>query len=223
MKSVITADIINYSGLTSHQGDLVLSRVHALFDTLGSLRNNMDDRFSIRRGDNIQMELSVPGEALRVALLLRSAINSIVPGHRQGKRIPTLQVRIAIGIGGVTAERSSVDESAGEAYTLSGRLLDRMKENKRYLAIRTGDENINRELDTECRLLEVILSNWQVSSAEVIYWTLLGYTEKKTAEKLGISQPAVNQRKKNAGWFAIEGMLERFEELTDILEKKSKK
>ena len=217
VKAVITADLVNYSRLTPRQGDLVLERVKASFGDTGILRHNVDDHFSIRRGDNIQIELSAPEEALRAALLLRSTINSIVFDRARKKRNPVLQIRIAVGVGEITSERDSVDESSGDAYTLSGRLLDGMKKSKRYLAIRTGDEQINRELDTECRLLEVILNNWKVSSAEVIYWTLQGHKEQKIAEVLGISHPAVNQRKKNAGWPAIERMLARFRELMEIL------
>jgi predicted transcriptional regulator len=46
---------------------------------------------------------------------------------------------------------------------------------------------------------------------------LSGLDEKKTAARLGISQSAVNQRKRSAGWNAVSALLDRYEELMDKL------
>jgi replicative superfamily II helicase len=108
-----------------------------------------------------------------------------------------------------------VNESTGDAYTYSGRTLDSMKKYKRNLAIKTNDVSICRELETEFKLLEVILSGWTINSAEVIYWTLLELNENEISEKLKVTQSAVNQRKKTAGWIGIEPLLERFTELME--------
>jgi len=42
---------------------------------------------------------------------------------------------------------------------------------------------------------------------------LLNYKEKEIQEKLKVSQSAVNQRKKTAGWNGIDALLKRFEKL----------
>lgn len=88
-----------------------------------------------------------------------------------------------------------------------------MKKNKRTLAIKTGNDELDAELETAFKLLEVIMSGWGVTSAEVLYWTLLGLTENKIRDKIGKTQSAINQRKRTAGWSGIEPLLERFEEL----------
>ena len=131
---------------------------------------------------------------------------------REGKK-PDVDVRIAIGIGEITGKRTMVNESTGDAYTFSGRVLDSMKKNKCTIAIKTGDDSLNRELETEFRLLEVVLSGWTVAAAEVIYWTLLGLNESEIGHQLKKSQSAINQRKKTAGWVGIEPLLHRFSEL----------
>ena len=104
-------------------------------------------------------------------------------------------------------------ESTGDAYTFSGRTLDAMKKQKRTIAIKTANEKLNAELDTELALLEEIMFKWTVNSAEVLYWKLLGLNEYGVSQQLKISQPAINHRKKHAGWNGIEILLERFEQL----------
>jgi hypothetical protein len=212
MNAVITADIIDYSSLSTEQENLVLNVLHETFKLAGELRTNLDGAFRIRRGDNIQIELDWPQKALRSALLLKAAINKL-PLNNGKKTRPGVDIRIAIGIGEILGKRSEVDESTGVAYSLSGRTLDSMKKHKRAIAIKTMDEAINAELDTEFKLLEVIMSGWTIHSAEVIYWIMLGLNEKEISNKLNISQSAINQRKKTAGWNGIEPLIRRFEEL----------
>ncbi|NPA37456.1 MAG: hypothetical protein GXO47_11475 [Chlorobi bacterium] len=218
MKAVITADIIDYSGLDSAKADEVLKVLHGLFGELKSVRSNVFEGFSVRRGDSIQGEVSDARDSLRVALMLKTAINRISFGQGKKRKSP-VNVRIAIGVGEVISERDTVGQSFGEAYLFSGRLLDSMKKQKRVIAAKTIDEEVNMELDTEFRLLEVIMNNWKVTSADVLYLTLSGFDEKQTALRLGISQSAVNQRKKSAGWNAVNAMLKRYEDLIDKLNK----
>jgi hypothetical protein len=211
MSAVITADIINYSKLSPDEQDKLIGVIHKTFGNNSDIRTNVgDSSFAITRGDNIQIELKNADQALRAALLLKSAIKKIVPGT--GNKTPA-DVRIAIGIGDISARRKNVGESTGNAYTFSGRTLDSMKKQKRTLAVKTNNTRLDAELDTELRLLEVILSGWTVNSAEVIFLTIPGLTEQEISNNLKISQSAVNQRKKSAGWAGIEPLLKRYEEL----------
>lgn len=214
MNAVITADIVDYSKLSTEEEDIVINVIYETFENVVDLRTNITDSFVITRGDNIQIELEEPEEALKAALILKAAINKITLNKRNINK-PILNIRIAIGIGDITSKRKNVNESTGDAYTFSGRTLDMMKKYKRTLAIKTGNNILNSELETEFKLLEVILSGWTINSAEVIYWTLLGFNEKEISKKLNKSQPAINQRKKTAGWIGIEPLLIRFKELIE--------
>jgi len=212
MNAVITADIIAYSRLSIDEQDSVLSAIYDTLEGRMNARTNVDSSFLISRGDSIQIELDKASDALRAALLLKTGINQIAI-HKGNKNKPVIDVRIAIGIGGISKKRAYVNESTGDAYTFSGRTLDLMKKSKRTLAIKTFSEVFNAELETEFLLLEVIMSGWTIYSAEVIYWKLLGLNEKEISIQLKKSQSAINQRNKAAGWHGIESLLERFESL----------
>jgi hypothetical protein len=211
MNAVITADVIDSTKLSVEGEDLVLKTIYETFGKDSTIRTNVDESyFKITGGDKIQIELDDATNALKTALLLKTAINKI---SMLNDRKPSIDVRIAIGLGEVAAKRPNVNESSGEAYTNSGRTLDSMKKNKRTFAIKTGNDSLDAELETEFKLLEVIMSGWVVTSAEALYWTLIGLNEIEISEKLKVTQSAINQRKKTAGWTGVEALLQRFEEL----------
>lgn len=212
MKAVITADIADYTSITANEVTTVLDSMHSMFSQVKSVRTNLDNTLSIQRGDSIQGEVANPADALKVALLLKTSINRVLFDD-ENKRSKLMEVRIAIGIGEIDVVRDTVNETLGEAYVFSGRTLDTMKKKKQTLAIKTNNNNWNAEIETEFKLLEEIMKNWQISSAEVMYWVLLGYDDKSIAEKIGITRSAIVQRKKTAGWNGVKALIERFETL----------
>ena len=207
MDAVITADIIGYTKLTNSDADNVLNTIHSLFSELTLDRNNLSSNFSIKRGDSIQGEISNPADALKIALLLKTAVKKLKVDSKN------LDIRIAIGVGNIDNKRNSIDESFGEAYIYSGRSLDNMKNDRRVFVAKTNNTVIDEELDVELILLEAIMSGWKTTSAEVLYYTLLGFNETEIAERLNVSQSAINQRKKTAGWVAVEALVNRYEKL----------
>ena len=78
--------------------------------------------------------------------------------------------------------------------------------------LKTSNIDINAEFDTSLALFDFIADRWSTASAEVIFYLLQGLKEKEIAQIVGISQSAVNQRKKAAGWDPISVLLKRFEE-----------
>ncbi|MDX1762483.1 MAG: helix-turn-helix domain-containing protein, partial [Christiangramia sp.] len=85
------------------------------------------------------------------------------------------------------------------------------KKENRKLKIKTPITEVNKEFDTSFFLFDTISDKWSTASAEVIYYLLKGFKETEIADELGISQSAVNQRKKAAGWDAIEALLDRYQ------------
>jgi len=49
----------------------------------------------------------------------------------------------------------------------------------RKIAIKTNDSRLDEELETEFKLLEVIMAGWRRTSVEVLYLILLGLSEKQ--------------------------------------------
>lgn len=223
IKAVITGDIIE-SSLLQPETKALLSNV--LRRTLKGWEEKFEMKSELYRGDSFQCLLNKPIVALRVSLLIKTYIKSLNPSEpfdiymRKNPQISKSEVitkwlvdaRLAIGIGEVDLEMKSIATSDGEAFQISGRLLDEIKSVKQTLAIKTRDSN-NNELETELILLDNIMSRATALQCEVINLKLLGFTEMNIAKKLKIQQSAVNQRSVSAGWNAIDKMVKRFEQI----------
>ena len=211
MKAVITADIINSTKLDEREASILLTHLHATIKELANIKFNIHNNFVIKRGDSIQGELEHASDALRFALILKTAINRLVLVKNNTRNV-AIDIRIAIGIGNVISN-GTINESSGEAYINSGRTLDSMKKEKRVFNIKTPDEEITNELETEFKLLEIIMDRWTLSSANILYYILLEKKETEVAEILRVTQSAINQAKKRVGWNGIESLIIRYEKL----------
>ena len=103
-------------------------------------------------------------------------------------------------------------EGDGEAFRRSGQTLDVMKGDQR-LIIRTPWKEVDTEFDIACALLDALVTRWSAEQAQAILGQIRGLTQEKAAREFGISQPAVRQRLKSAGGWAIEELCRRYERL----------
>lgn len=206
MIAVITADLID----STNYSEILMSRVMAVLkeEFLDIEKKLPSSDFNIYRGDSFQGVLQNPAVALAVMLHLKTAISSISTTKKGKSREADL--RIAIGIGSLDFQGKTIEESNGQAFQFSGRSLDEMKYEGRKTRLKTPNETINGEFDASLFLLDEITDRWSTASAEVIYFLLKGFKEKEIATELGISQSAVNQRKKAAGWEAVNALLMRY-------------
>lgn len=218
--AIITGDVIQSTRMNVEYRDW-------LFKQIASALKQWDKDFGMRsetfRGDSFQSLVKKPSDALKLALLQKTYIRSLNPSdiyevgkkntaNRKGILVPTwiFDARIAIGIGNVDLLANRLAGSGGEAFQLSGHLLDKIKNKKQSLAISTNDQ-FKEELETEFILLDALISKTTALQCEVINRKLLGYTEIEIAKKLDIMQSAVNQRSNSGNWNAIESMIKRFE------------
>lgn len=209
MIAVISADLLSSTNYSSELLERVLTALNEEFKLIKKDSENTE--FEIFRGDSFQ-GIVKPEDALKIALLIKTSINRL---HSQESKNSNsfrkeADLRMSIGIGSYDFKRDSILESNGQAFQLSGRTLDEMKNEGRKLKLSTPVENINQEFNTSLFLFEVIADKWSTASAEVIYYLLQGMKETDIAAEIGISQSAVNQRKKAAGWDAIEILVERY-------------
>lgn len=209
MIAVISADLLSSSNYSSELLERVLTALNEEFKLIK--KDSAQTEFEIYRGDSFQ-GIVQPQDALKIALLIKTSINRL---HSQDSKNSNsfkkeADLRISIGIGSHDFKRASILESNGQAFQLSGRTLDDMKNEGRKLMLSTPDKNINQEFNTSLFLFEIISDKWSTASAEVVYYLLQGMKETDIAGAIGISQSAVNQRKKAAGWDAIEVLIDRY-------------
>ncbi|AVR46294.1 hypothetical protein C7S20_14040 [Christiangramia fulva] len=211
MIAVISADLLNSSGYSHTLLEKVLHVLKLEFDILKESGSD----FRIYRGDSFQGILKNPEEALRVVLKIKTAINQLDESDLSNKRNMAIKadMKCAIGIGTYDFERESIAEANGQAFQFSGRTLDSMKTLNRKTQLKTPVEAVNEEFNTSLFLFDTLADKWSTASAEVIYYLLKGLKETEIAEELDISQSAVNQRKKAAGWEAINALLLRYEKV----------
>lgn len=200
MKVIISGDLVNSRGYKPAALSQILDLLHQELEALTNAS------FKVFRGDSFQGSIEHPEDALSTVLRVRTALNSL---SLEGvKHLP--DVRTSIGIGSINLTRDSILESNGEAFQFSGAGLDAMKDDHKRIALTTADPEINGEFATSFALLDSIMSKWSQASAEVVYFLILGHTEQEIATKLGISQSAINARKKVAQWDAIKLLMARY-------------
>lgn len=215
IKGVITGDIIESTKLSDDENNTLIQGLKYIID---ELEQNKTIRGEIFRGDSLQCLVHKPSQTLKIALLIKTYVKGIDSINKKQKNEldklinkPIFDIRLAIGIGEINSEKEKLSISQGEAFNLSGRLLDDMK-NKQTIAIKTNDK-YKEELDTSFKLLDFIVSNATQNQCEVIYYKLKGLTEIEISEKIGINQSAINQRSNSSGWSSINSLIQRFESI----------
>ncbi len=211
--AILTGDIVNSTKLSENE------RVELIYQlkNISQADEKIDLKIEIYRGDGFQVEVKKAKEALMYSILLRAFFKG---KHHFIFKENNYDARIAIGIGekkisfldaileGIV---DTLGERDGEAFRNSGRLLDEMKKKQNLIAISTSNDALNEDLDINLCLLEEIISNWKPLQADVIFYKILGYTENSIAEKLNVSQSAINQTAKAAGWWVVEKLLNYYE------------
>jgi len=204
--AVITGDVIDSSSYSTVQRELINNTMQEIVTSLSSSTSDWVQY----RGDSIQGILSSPQQALRYLLLLKSKMKSIVFDDKQRGAI--VDMRIAIGIGTIEIIGKDIASSDGKAFQLSGRALDEMKGKNHTITFSKAWEEENSPWNVIMSLLDQIVHDWSSASAEVVHLLLKGKSDAEISEWLDVSRSAVSQRKKYAGWDAIEKTLLYFED-----------
>jgi len=206
MKSgaIITGDIVNSTKLTVEGREIMLNNLQLIPEVLSPVQ---EVSIEIFRGDSFQLGISNAASALRCALAIRAWLRC----HKvYGSNV--LDARLAIGIGTLDYESDALSTSDGEAYRLSGRLLDDM--NKSRLEIRTPWHEVNEELKLSTAFADDIVSSWSQNQSKIILQrlvTLKNHVE--LSQELGISRQMVDKSLKASNEELIEAYIKRYEYL----------
>lgn len=202
--AIITGDIINSTKLTVEGREIMLKSLQLIPKVLSSVQNVSIEIF---RGDSFQLGISKAESAVRCALAIRALLRS----HKVSDS-NVLDARLAIGVGTLDYESDALSTSDGEAYRLSGRLLDDM--NKSRLEIRTPWHEVNEELKLSTAFVDDIVSSWSQNQSKIILRSLISLkTHVELSQELEISRQMVDKSLKASKEELIEAYIERYETL----------
>ncbi len=214
--AVVTGDIVGSSRFRENQREHLLRVLKSSFDVVEDIMPNIVYApFEVFRGDSFQGVLSKPEKAFHVAIVIRANLRCHFLTKR---RRSAVDARMVVGVGPVDyIPARRVAEGDGEAFRLSGPILDEMKgwKEDRRLLIRTPWKEIDAELDIECALLDALIIRWSSAQARAVLDQFRGLTQVKAAQKYSISQSGVSQLLKDAGGWAIEKLCNRYEQMID--------
>lgn len=189
MIGVITGDIVASRKLVNQEKWLI--PLKNLFSTWGECPKN----WKLDRGDFFQVEIENIEETLLKALEIKALIKKVEPFDDR-KKISSIDVRMAIGIGEKTYIGESISESNGPAFVHSGEKFDLLKKENSTLGIKTPWQNFDEEINLYLRLVGVFMDKWSVSSAELVQIILNNpqVTQEEIGKQLGIQQSGVSRR-----------------------------
>lgn len=182
MVSIITGDIVNSRKLSS---EVWIDGFKALLRKFGKTPTDWE----IYRGDEFQLEIKQPEQALFVALQLKAYFKKL-----------RLDVRMSIGIGDKTYTGQKISESNGSAFLRSGEVFQLLKKQKVNLAVNSGNTALDADLNLKLRLASTFMDGWLPQSAELVLTAMQNpnLSQDGIGQLLGINQAAVSRRRKRA-------------------------
>jgi hypothetical protein len=189
MIAVITGDIIASRKLVNQEK--WLSPLKNLLTTWGDSPKD----WKLDRGDFFQIEIPNIEEVLHKALNIKALIKKVEPIDEH-KRISTIDVRLAIGLGEKTYSGESISESNGSAFINSGEKFDVLKKENVTLGIKTPWQDFDEDINLYLKLASTFMDKWSVSSAELMQIILNNpnTTQDDIGKRLGIKQNSVSGR-----------------------------
>ena len=196
---VITGDVSNFTSIPVDKKEDLITKTSQLIKSWVS----RSEYAEIFRGDSFQLLFDNVGETLKRSIQLRCWFKQ----NMNEQQKDTLDARISIGFGAIDYFGKSILDADGEAFHLSGRAFDEMKNTHDYFQVLTNNNKLNEQLKVILNLANIIISQWTKNQAEVIFLVLEGKTQQHMADELKIAQSAVNNRIKLARWKEIDKTL----------------
>lgn len=189
MIAVIKGDIIASRKLVNQA--IWLNPLKNLLATWGDSPKN----WVLLSGDFFQVEIEKPEEVLKKVFEIKTLIKKIEPLDKS-KKISTIDVRMAIGIGEKTYSGESISENNGPAFIYSSEKFDVLKKENVSIGIKTPWKSFDNEMNLYLKLTGIFMDKWSVSSAELVQIILNNpdITQEEIGKQLGIKQNSVSGR-----------------------------
>ncbi|HLN94656.1 MAG TPA: hypothetical protein VK183_03405 [Flavobacterium sp.] len=184
---------MNYHSILT--GDVIHSRQKGPETWLEALRDLLSRKgkdalqWDIYRGDEFQVEIADPADALSAAIEIRALLRTM-----------GLDARISIGIGEKTYSGDKISQSNGSAFVRSGELFERLKQQKMTLGINSGIPDFDEPLNLMLRLATPIIATWLPPQATYALAALQypDLSQEELGQRLDINQAAVSGRRKRS-------------------------
>lgn len=221
--ATISADVISYTWLSELQKRTLESGIRQLISELSGRFEKQKFFGRLVQGDYFECALEDPKSALRIALILKTYIKSIeveLRGEDKSrlKYFAEHGVRLAVAIAPLTKFDPGLGIIDGEAIYLSGRAIKNMStSDKQKIVIKntmffcSPNTVLEDQFDAMFALLDTIISRCTAKQSEVLYYKLLGWSEKEIAKDLNKNQSTISQHSTAAGWLSVEKALIYFE------------
>ena len=203
IQAILTADIVNSTKITSPTEKKLLKVLQQLLATY---------KFEFYRGDSFQVYIKNPAEALRTALLCRTAAINI----SQDENFLN-DVRISIGIGQVIPPIKILGNAKGQAFILSGRAFDEIVKTEKRLVISSSNALANEAFQIMSDYINAIFNGITGKQAQVIFELLQGQTQLSVASKLKKSKSTINQHVNAGRWLEVSRLLQQYENIINLL------
>ncbi len=214
-KAVITGDVVQSTTLSDRAK--LLRSMKYVFRVLEGRRFIQKGHWTIFKGDSFQL-ITSPEKAFTTMVILRSAFTGGIYRFASplvvDEMLPEIfDVRLSCGIGSVEAIPKQINEAYGEAFILSGKMLDTISEGDLRLILTTPVPYLNNHFEMACRMADMLIKEWTDRSAQAICRQLL-YKETQVASAgfFGISQSSVQHRLKIGHYDEIRYLLTYFEQ-----------
>ena len=200
LQAVITGDIVNSTKLTTVNEKRILKQLKSIL---------LSYKYEFYRGDSFQVYIKDARQALRIALLCRTAAIAIPAGENG----TNTDIRVSIGIGTIKTPVKTLSAAKGDAFILSGRAFDEITKAGNRLAIVTYNPIANTAFEVISDYINYVFNNITDKQATVIFELLSGRTQKKVAYKLGKSKSTISQHVTSGRFYEIERLLQQYENI----------
>lgn len=197
-RAVITADIVNSTKLSRGDSKKLMTLLSSILE---------GHKYEFYRGDSFQVFLKEPADALLLTLQLKAAAlkSPVEPAS------DPIDIRASIGIGSIHLPLKTLKTASGEAFILSGRGFDQLKNVQRiYISSSEKNELANHGLRVLAGFVDYIFRRLTSKQAAVVFELLQKRTQIETAKRLKKSQATINKHTQSAGWTEIEKLLAEY-------------
>lgn len=204
LQAVLTGDIVNSTLLEPAQEKKLIKLIESVL---------APHLFEFYRGDSFQVYQKQAGDALKTALLCRTAAIALMPEGSPN----AADVRISIGIGDVVTPVKSLATAKGEAFLLSGRTFDDLGKTEGRLIMAVENKIAAAGLAVMSDYINSIFKQMTEKQAEVIFELLNGNSQQQVAEKLNKSKSTISQHVSSGRWDEIERILVNYKKIVQLV------